>query len=134
MKLIIWTQDHLTVALNEFDYVQTNGKNVTNPKNSLLWKHKKSMKLIFLLFASRLGADIIYFNSYEESIWPSLLTEDLLPFKIIFADKCRIQPFPSKELHLRSETVAYQASKEIESIIFDPEGGLFKPWQLDPLK
>jgi len=133
MKLIIWTQDHLVVALNEFDYVQTNGNTVTNPK-ILYYGNIKKHEAHFLLFASRLGADIIYFNSYEESIWPSLLTEDLLPFKIIFPDKCRIQPFPSKELHLRSETVAYQASKEIESILFDPEGGLFKPWQLDPFK
>lgn len=133
MKLLMWTQQHLVLSLNAFDFVHAEAQNTCNPK-ILYYGNIKKHEAYFLLFASRLGADIICFNTYENTPWDTLLIDNLKRFTVQFPDQCRVQPFPVKEIHMRSETVAYQASKEIESVLFNPEDGLFKPWQLDPFK
>ena len=74
-----------------------------------------------------LGCDIVIFHPEGKDILAGFIDEGI--FTHHFPNKQPAEPFP-KEKRSRQTTVAYRASREIETILNQEGSGLYKPWQL----
>ncbi|MFE8695797.1 YceG family protein [Cytobacillus sp. FJAT-53684] len=122
VDLIKWTFNHLD-----------EGWNKVNPEQSMpkfLWygRTKKSHHY-FLYYLLQLGCDIIAFSPSGEDMMFDINSEGNRPFVYNYPENKQPEPFPTEKSR-RTATVAYRASKEIESILNHEGSGLYKPWQL----
>lgn len=122
VDVIKWSFNHLDPVLKS-----------ANPESELprfLWygDFKKSHQY-FLYFLYRLGNDLIVFHPNGVDPFVMIDPEKQLTFVHQYPDKQVPEPFPI-ERRRRQATVAYRASKEIESILNHDGSHLYKPWQL----
>ncbi|GLB57876.1 YceG family protein [Cytobacillus sp. NCCP-133] len=122
VDVIKWSFNHL-------------GKEITdaNPQKTMpkiLWfGNGKKSHLYFLYYLISLGCDVVYFSPSGEDLIGSVSPEMQESFVHHYSEKKNPEPFP-KEKRRRSATVAYRASREIETILNHEGSGLYKPWQL----
>lgn len=120
VDIVKWTINHLKQLLEHADPQKAMPK--------FLWygDFNKSHQY-FLLYLVKLGCDIIIFHPQGKDILAGVLEEPV--FTHHFPNNLPAEPFP-KEKQSRKTTVAYRASKEIETILNQEGTGLYKPWQL----
>lgn len=120
VDLIKWSINHLGALLKDADPQKEMPK--------FLWYGdvKKSHQY-FLYYLIRLGCDVIIFHPEGKELLGEFLSENYFIHQ--FPNTQANEPFP-KEMRARKTTVAYRASKEIESILNHDGSGLYKPWQL----
>lgn len=120
VDLVKWSVNHLEQPLNKADPQKEMPK--------FLWygDFKKSHQY-FLYYLMNSGCDIVLFH--PEGIEPLQGMVKEQTFVYHYPDKQEAEPFPT-EKKSRKTTVAYRASKEIETILHQDGSGLFKPWQL----
>ncbi|MFZ7944203.1 MULTISPECIES: YceG family protein [Bacillaceae] len=120
VDLVKWSINHLQPQLELADPQQGMPK--------FLWygDYKKSHQF-FLYYLTKLGCDIVIFHPEGNDLLAGLLDEPI--FTHHYQNKQAAEPFP-KEKRSRKTTVAYRASKEIETILNQEGSGLYKPWQL----
>lgn len=83
----------------------------------------------FLTYLSTLGCDLVIVSPNGADIFTQIPGEDQPAFTHIYPQTKEAEEFPT-EKRRRTATVAYRASKEIESILNHEGSGLYKPWQL----
>lgn len=120
VDLVKWSINHLQPVLENAD-----------PQRSMpkfLWygDFKKSHQY-FLFYLIKLGCDLVIFHPEGKDILADLITEPVFTHR--FQNKQLAETFP-KEKRNRKTTVAYRASREIETILNQEGSGLYKPWQL----
>lgn len=120
VDLVKWSINHLQPALEKADPQREMPK--------FLWygDFKKSHQY-FLFYLIKLGCDIVIFHPEGKDILAELWTEPVFIHQ--YPNKLPPEPFPT-EKRSRKTTVAYRASKEIETILNQEGSGLYKPWQL----
>ncbi|MBT2690274.1 YceG family protein [Bacillus sp. ISL-47] len=122
VDVIKWSFNHLGQELMETDPEKAMPK--------ILWYGDgKKSHLYFLYYLLSLGCDIIYFSPSGEDLLARAGTDIQESYVHHFQEKKKPEPFP-KEKRRRSSTVAYRASREIETILNHEGSGLYKPWQL----
>ncbi len=120
VDLVKWSINHLAPALNEADPLKEMPK--------FLWYgNVKKSHQYFLIYLINIGCDIVIFHPEGIDILAGMLKEPIFIHR--FPNKVSPEPFP-KEKRSRKTTVAYRASKEIETILNQEGSGLYKPWQL----
>ncbi|MBY0122702.1 YceG family protein [Bacillus sp. S/N-304-OC-R1] len=122
VDVIKWTFNHVAPTWGAIDPEETMPK--------FLWygEANKSHKY-FLYYLLELGCDVISFSP-SGSDWLKDLNADLNgPFVYQYPEQKSPEPFPTEKSR-RSATVAYRASREIESLLNHEGSGLYKPWQL----
>jgi len=120
VDLVKWSINHLQPQLEHAD-----------PQKSMpkfLWygDFKKSHQY-FLYYLIKVGCDIVVFHPEGSDILSGLIDEPIFTHQ--YPKQLQAEPFP-KEKRSRKTTVAYRASKEIETILNQEGSGLYKPWQL----
>ncbi|MEH7075467.1 YceG family protein [Neobacillus drentensis] len=120
VDIVKWTINHLEPLLEH-----------TDPQKEMpkfLWygDFKKSHQY-FLFYLLKLGCDIVIFHPEGKDILDGMFDEPV--FLHEFPNRMKAEPFP-QALRSRKATVAYRASKEIETILNQEGSGLYKPWQL----
>jgi hypothetical protein len=120
VDIVKWTINHLEPVLKEAD-----------PEKDMprfLWygDFKKSHQY-FIYYLVKLGCDVIIVHPEGKDILADMITEHI--FVHHFQNIQPAEPFPI-EKRSRKTTVAYRASKEIETILNQEGSGLYKPWQL----
>ncbi|CAH2715545.1 hypothetical protein BACCIP111895_02729 [Neobacillus rhizosphaerae] len=120
VDLVKWSINHLQPLLEDADPQKTMPK--------FLWygDFKKSHQY-FLYYLLKLGCDIVIFHPDGKDILAGMMDEQV--FTHHFQNKLPTEPFPL-EKRSRKTTIAYRASKEIETILNQEGSGLYKPWQL----
>jgi hypothetical protein len=120
VDLVKWSINHLEPVLEKADPKQEMPK--------FLWygDFKKSHQY-FLFYLMKLGCDIVIFHPEGKDIFEGLIHEPI--FSHEYPNRMPAEPFP-KAQRTRKATVAYRASKEIETILNQEGSGLYKPWQL----
>ncbi|WP_102274859.1 YceG family protein [Cytobacillus massiliigabonensis] len=122
VDIIKWTINHLGEKWNE-----------ANPEKSmpkLLWYgNSNKSQHYFLYYLFQMGCDIIVYSPSGEDIIIGDHTELDHAFIHNYPEQKQPEPFPA-EKRRRSSTVAYRASREIESILNHEGSGFYKPWQL----
>jgi hypothetical protein len=120
VDLVKWSINHLQPVLEKADPQKEMPK--------FLWygEFKKSHQY-FLYYLMKLGCDVVIFHPEGKDILEGMIQDPI--FIHHFPNKLPAEPFP-KEKRTRKTTVAYRASKEIETILNQEGSGLYKPWQL----
>lgn len=122
VDIIKWTFNHLGEIWNHIDLEKAMPK--------FLWygETNKSHKY-FLYYLMELGCDLVSFSP-SGSDWLNGWNEGQEgSFVYSYPERKQPEGFPT-EKRRRSATVAYRASREIESILNHEGSGLYKPWQL----
>ncbi|EKN69507.1 hypothetical protein BABA_08771 [Neobacillus bataviensis LMG 21833] len=120
VDLVKWSINHLQPELDHADPQKAMPK--------FLWygDFKKSHQY-FVYYLIKLGCDVVIFHPEGSDLLAEMMDEPVFTHQ--FQYKQPAEPFP-KEKRTRKTTVAYRASKEIETILNQEGSGLYKPWQL----
>lgn len=120
VDVLKWSFNHLSDMLVKLDLKQEQPK--------FLWygDFKKSHQY-FLCFIMKFGCDLVIFHPGGKDPLDGFLEENLFTYH--YDSTGEVEPFP-KEKRTRVTTVAYRASREIETILNQEGSGLYKPWQL----
>ena len=133
LKLLMWVYKYVPNLFKKFDYLKTSNGDIYNPK-ILYYGDIKKHEAYFLIFLSLMGCDILYINSKEDKTFAEI-DKDCKFTKIIeLPDIAELKEFPKEEIILRHETAAFRASREIGSIIYNEDDGLYRPWQFESYK
>jgi len=136
LKLVTWFKRYLPKLLsknNRNEKFSADGLDYEHNPKILFYGTIKPHEIYLLNAFHNLGCDVLFIHSDEEGD---------LPFRTFDNDKLRTQvmknehnlpliTFPVGERLIRKSTIAYNASKEIEEVIYNEEVGLFKPWQFE---
>lgn len=120
VDIVKWSFNHLAAPLSKGDPQKEMPK--------FLWygDFNKSHRY-FVYFLIKLGCDVVIFHPEGKDMLADFLEEPI--FVHHFQNTEPAEPFPL-EKRTRKTTVAYRASKEIETILNQEGSGLYKPWQL----
>ncbi|MCS0672122.1 YceG family protein [Cytobacillus firmus] len=122
VDVIKWSTNHLSTELKDID------PEMAMPK--ILWYgNGKKSHFYFLYYLVQIGCDILYFSPSGEDLPAKMGPVGQESFVHHYPEKKKPEPFP-QEKRRRSATVAYRASREIETILNHEGSGLYKPWQL----
>ncbi|KGM98584.1 YceG family protein [Clostridium botulinum] len=130
LKILIWIYKYVPDLYKKFDYLKNTTNTTYNPK-ILYYGNLKKHEAYFLIFLSLMGSDIIYINSKDDTVFEKIDKNNDFSNIINLGNSIDIKPFPKEELITRHETVAFQASSEIEKVLYNTKDGLFKPWQFE---
>jgi hypothetical protein len=122
VDVIKWSFNHLQDPLK-----------AANPEIKMpafLWygNYKKSHQY-FLFFLTRIGCDVVAFTPEGNDVFSLADPGKEQSFVHVFPEAKPPELFPA-EKRKRTATVAYRASREIETILNHEGSGLYKPWQL----
>lgn len=92
----------------------------------------KLHEVYFLIFLSGIGCDVLYVTTDEQKDKPfmELDPKEECSNLIVFEKTAPMQEFPEKERVIRKTTTAFNASRELENVLYSGDVGLFRPWQL----
>ena len=136
LKLVTWLNRYLPKLFakrndqQKFDVVGFNYEH--NPK-ILFYGNIKPHEIYLLNAFHKLGCDILFVHPDEEGdkAFQHFDKDNLLTHLIRNNHCLPLASFPEAERLVRKSTIAYNASKEIEEVIYSEEVGLFKPWQFE---
>lgn len=120
VDVIKWSMNHLNPLLDSVDLEKEMPK--------FLWYgDMKRSQHYFIYYLMKLGCDVVIFHPEGKDVMAGFLVDEI--FTHHFPNKQQAEPFP-RERRNRQTTVAYRASREIETILNQEGSGLYKPWQL----
>ncbi|TGE31640.1 YceG family protein [Desulfosporosinus sp. Sb-LF] len=125
LKLVAWLNRYLHKL-----FVQSSRNKA--PK-ILFYGTIKPHEIYLLDLFHKIGCDVLFVNSDVEGDKPfqRFDQDQTLTSLIRNNHNLPLAPFPVGERLIRKATIAYNASKEIEEVIYSEEVGLFKPWQFE---
>lgn len=121
VDIVKWSLNHLQPALDA-DLIHA-----AFPK--FLWYgNAKKSQSYFMYYLLLLGCDLIIVNPNGKDLFKEIALPNELAFTHTYPQIKEAEAFPMQKRR-RSTTVAYRASREIESILNHEGSGLYKPWQ-----
>ncbi|WP_291635245.1 YceG family protein [Clostridium sp.] len=133
LKLLSWIHDFVPNLMKNFAFQNTSSDEIISPK-VIYYGNIKKHELLFLIFLSRLGCDVLYINSFSDMILEITECSELFSKSFELPYKAPLKDFPREELLVRQETVALKASKELSTALYTDEDGFYKPWQFEEYK
>ncbi|HEO8421228.1 YceG family protein [Niallia sp. FSL W8-0635] len=121
VDIVKWSINHLQPALEDSQL------NENMPKFLWYGDANKSQSY-FIYYLLTFGCDIVIVHPEGEDILDKLKLDKELFFQHQYPQFKEPESFP-KEERKRTATVAYRASREIESILHHEGSNLYKPWQ-----
>ncbi|WCK57274.1 YceG family protein (plasmid) [Aneurinibacillus sp. Ricciae_BoGa-3] len=93
----------------------------------------KPHEVYFLTFLALIGMDVLFIHTEKEkdSVFDEVDREGVFTKKIENPYSLPLPAFPSTGRAIRKTTVAYSASKEIDTVLYGNDSGLFKAWQYE---
>lgn len=136
LKLVVWLNRYVPKLLERKDAIQRNGEDVLLQSYhfKILFYGPIRLHEIYLLnFFHKIGSDVLFIHSELEGdlVFHGFDPDDSLTQVIRNLHSLPLASFPVEEHLIRKSTVAYNASKEIEEVIYSEEVGLYKPWQFE---
>ena len=128
-KLIVWINRYSKIL---FKNIKKEGFFNFNPK-ILYFGEIKYTEIYMLIFFSMVGCDVLFINSdYKaDDIFVCIDGEEQYTKLQKNSNNVERGAFPKEEKVARKSTVAYEASNEVEQLLFTPDSGLYKPWQFE---
>ena len=130
LKLLSWIHDFVPNLMKNFDFQNTSSDEIINPK-IIYYGDIKKHELLFLIFLSRIGCDVIYINSLSDKILQITKYSDIFSKGFELSYKSDLKEFPKEELLVRQETIALKASRELSTALYTDQDGFYKPWQFE---
>lgn len=125
IKLIVWLKRYVNDLFKE--------STPTDVPKVLFYGEIKRHEIYFLTLLALIGCDVIFINSDIQKDKPFMDFGNELQFikRIELPEIQPLEKFPITERAMQKNTVAYNASQEIETVLYGAEVGLFKAWQYD---
>lgn len=118
---IKWTINHLEPWLKEV--------NIEEEMPHVVWYGDASKsQLYFLYYLMLIGCDVIIFHPEGKDLFAEVDPNQEVSLVETYPSTTNLQAFP-KEKPERQSTVAYQASREMDSVLHHEGSSLYKPWQ-----
>ncbi|MDQ7092416.1 YceG family protein [Desulfosporosinus sp. PR] len=132
LKLVIWINRYLPKLLENKDSREKE-LNQDCQFRVLFYGSIKPHEIYLLNFFYKIGSDVLFIHSELEGDLPfrSFDEDNILTQVLRNPRSLPLAPFPVSERLIRKSTVAYNASKEIEEVIYSEDVGLYKPWQFE---
>jgi hypothetical protein len=124
-KLIVW--------LNRYYKVLFVNKSFNESPKVLHFGDIKAHEVYFLILLSNIGCDVLYLTTEEQKDKPFVEIDprsEVSSFTI-YEKTLPMRDFPEKEIVIRKSTTAFNASREIDNILYNQDVGLFRPWQFE---
>ncbi|WP_347552548.1 YceG family protein [Pseudalkalibacillus hwajinpoensis] len=122
VDLMKWTWNHLDPWLEEVE--------IDMEMPGIVWYGEASKsQQYFLLYSVILGCDVLYFHPEGSDSLSEIDPEDRFTQKKKLPSKVALEPFPIEKPERRS-TIAYRATKEMDTVLHHEGSQLYKPWQL----
>lgn len=136
LKIISWFNRYLPQLFPKGNLDNNSGVKAFNFEHNpkiLFYGHIKTHEIFLLTAFHRLGCDVLFIHSDEEGDRPFQIFDEENEMTHLIRNKNNfpLDLFPKGERLIRKSTIAYNASKEIEEVIYSEEVGLFKPWQFE---
>lgn len=122
VDIVKWSNNHLQPQLEFLDLDQG------LPKFLWFGDYRKS-HYYFVHYLMKIGCDIVVYSPSGQDILSECDPKGELTFVHRYPGQKEPEPFPTEKRN-RKATVAYRASREIETILNHEGSGLYKPWQL----
>lgn len=125
LKLVIWLNRYLPKVFAK-------GYDLKNPK-ILFYGMIKFHEIYLLSTFFKIGCDVLFVHPDEagDEMFQRFDKDNSLTQLVRNNCFLPLTPFPQTEQLIRKSTIAFNASKEIEEVIYSEEVGLYKPWQFE---
>jgi hypothetical protein len=125
LKMVVWA--------NRYYKLLFINKGFSESPKVLYYGDIKAHEVYFLIFLSSIGCDVLYLTTEEEKDKPFIMIDPKEEYTnlVVYENILPMQEFPDKERIIRKTTTAFNASRELEDIIYTGESGLFRPWQFE---
>ncbi len=125
LKMLCWINNYFKYLYKSFDFKE-------NPR-ILYYGDIKNHEICLLIYFSKIGCDVLYVNSdiEKDDIFKQIDIKQEYTKLIQNEFSKELEKFPEHERKVRKATVAYNASQEIQQVIYNEDVGLFKPWQFE---
>jgi len=133
LKLLSWVYDFVPTLVKNFHFQDTTSEEIINPK-IIYYGDIKKHELLFLIFLSNLGCDILYVNSECDRVLELTGDSDAYSKCFELPYKADLKEFPKEEVLTRQETVAVKASRELSNSLYTDADGFYRPWQFEEYK
>ncbi|MGH4117735.1 YceG family protein [Clostridium sp.] len=133
LKLLSWAHDFVPTLMKNFDFQNASTNDIFNPK-IMYYGDIKRHELLFLVFLSRIGCDVIYINTFCDKVLQTSEYSDTFSKSTELPYKGDLKEFPKEELLVRQETIALKASNELSNKLYTDDDGFYKPWQFENYK
>ncbi|KUO77189.1 MAG: hypothetical protein APF81_15260 [Desulfosporosinus sp. BRH_c37] len=136
LKLVTWFNRYLPKLLtrsNRNKKFSVGGLDYEHNPKILFYGSIKLHEIYLLNAFHKMGCDVLFIHSDEAGDLPFQNFDDHKMLTQVMRNEHNLplKLFPEGERLIRKSTIAYQASKEIEEVIYNEEVGLFKPWQFE---
>lgn len=124
-KLVVW--------INRYYKLLFVNKNFSESPKILHYGDIKAHEVYFLILLSNVGCDVLYLTTEEQKDKPFVEIDANEEFTtlLVYEKLLPMKDFPDREIVVRKATTAFNASREIENIIYTEDVGLFRPWQFE---
>ncbi|MGH4137601.1 YceG family protein [Clostridium sp.] len=133
LKLLSWVHEFVPTLLKNFHFQDTATDEIINPK-IIYYGDIKKHELLFLIFLSKLGCDILYVNSLCDKFLDLTESTELVSKCSELPYKADLKEFPKEEKLIRQETIASTASRELSNSLYTDSDGFYRPWQFEEYK
>jgi len=136
LKLVTWFNRYLPKLLtrnNRNKKFSVGGIDYEHNPKILFYGTIKPHEIYLLNAFHKIGCDVLFVHSEEEGdrAFQQFDKDNLLTHLISNNHDLPLASFPNEEQLIRKSTIAYNASKEIEEVIYSEAVGLYKPWQFE---
>ena len=133
LKILSWIHDFLPSLIKNFHFQDTSSDDIINPK-IIYYGDIKKHELLFLIFLSKLGCDVLYINSCCDRVLELTENSELFSKSLELPFKSDLKEFPKEEKLIRQETIAASASRELSNSLYTDADGFYRPWQFEEYK
>jgi hypothetical protein len=125
LKMIVWLKRYSTSLFK--------GTTLSDVPKVLFYGDIKTHEVYFLTLLALIGVDVLFIHTdkSKDSPFEKVDANGVYAKKIELPESMELPPFPIMERVIRKSTVAYNASKEIERVLYGADVGLFKAWQYE---
>lgn len=125
IKLIGWLKEHSLLLFSGYSF--------NKEYNPLVLYNGdiKNHEALYLIFLSQIGVDVLYVNSFQDTVFESL--DSQMKYSEVFTlDTVHPQErLPKSEVMIQQQTIASQASEDIAQVIHNVQDGVYLPWQFE---
>ncbi|MBU3191772.1 YceG family protein [Clostridium bowmanii] len=133
LKLLSWIHEFVPTLVKNFHFQDTASDEIINPK-IIYYGDIKKHELLFLVFLSKIGCDVIYINSLCDKFLDITESSEIISKCSELQYKADLKEFPKEEKLIRQETIAALASRELSNSLYTDSDGFYKPWQFEEYK
>lgn len=123
LKMLVW--------LNRYKGLLFKEQKVSDTPKVLFYGDIKAHEVYFLNLLALMGVDVLFVHTdkSKDLLFDSMKQSTCFSKRVELPDSKEMEAFPKTERVVQKNTVAYNASQELNTMLYGSDVGLFKAWQ-----